>query len=1012
MEGGEIARALSLLSFPGSVVEVRAITERGMASGYFDDPAALGAAVGPLDAAGTAGIYVTLNEVNPALLSRRANRIKMHLSQKDATTADGDILRRRWFPVDIDPVRPSGVSATDGEHRAALDRAGRIAAFLSDRGWPAPVLADSGNGAHLLYRIDLPNDDAARDLVKRALEALDVMFSDGACTVDTANHNAARIWKLYGTTSRKGDCTPDRPHRKARILDAPEQIGIAGRGLLEDLAASLPAPPAPRAPPARGTTDLRSWLSGHGIGIAAEKPYAGGTLFVLDECPFSDAHRDGAFAIQFGNGAIHAGCHHASCGGGAQRWKELRAKFGQGEDPAPAEPPAVPVPGDPAPPADLSGHAEALSLLQHGDPKEAMLRAFALDHEGDEVVAECLVMSLASRSVANTNGLHVSVTGESGKGKSHAFATMLRQVPERFRLEGAMSNKALFYLEGMQPGSVIVLDDHALSEEIQEILKSATTCFSEPIGYRTVTRDRKMQVCTIPERCVWWVSKVEGVGDDQVQNRMLTCWIDDSEEQDARVLARILARDQGVPGCKGGVRPEIHACREMWEEIGRQRFHVVIPFATRIRFQAAANRRNPEMLLDLIKANAVLRFMQREQQQHGPVSCLTATIGDFEEAARLYSLLSGTAGGQETKLTRREAGLLLAIVQGEWPEFTIPMLQKVTGWSNGNIHKIIHGYVSRGTVHSGLLEKCPAIAYCDRTVATAEDANGVSMQRRMRAYTFDRDLYAAWFTGGAVWLDEDDDGGSPQTSAPSADFRNTSAGAEVSGNNEEGSDSLNNEYNKSTYICTRDHFRICPGSRKPVEDTACVSARVCDPEIAEVQKSKNDESPPIVANVPEISPFALPQTLPQPKIAEVWGSLPGYGGSPGDPTGTPSVRIDARDYKPLEPPEKTPCFLCGAPWSFYVEKPSGDRLQRKDRAARRICRACYGRAKRDVQEHAEILPGTCDPSRMEPLASDAGRCTVCSLDPAAYIDRATRTKVCESCYRRLSRKQGCGEATA
>ena len=63
-----------------------------------------------------------------------------------------------------------------------------------------------------------------------------------------------------------------------------------------------------------------------------------------------------------------------------------------------------------------------------------MLRTFALDHEGDETVAECLIMSLASRSVLNTTGLHVSVSGESGKGKSHTFSTLIRQVPERHQL--------------------------------------------------------------------------------------------------------------------------------------------------------------------------------------------------------------------------------------------------------------------------------------------------------------------------------------------------------------------------------------------------------------------------------------------------------------------------------------------------------------------------------------------------------------------------------------------------
>jgi len=107
------------------------------------------AAAGPLDAAGTTGIYVTLNEVNPALLPRRANRVRMRLSKKDATTADGDIIRRRWFPLDIDPLRLSGISSTDAEHRAALDRAGRIAAFLAERGWPAPIIGDFWEAARL-----------------------------------------------------------------------------------------------------------------------------------------------------------------------------------------------------------------------------------------------------------------------------------------------------------------------------------------------------------------------------------------------------------------------------------------------------------------------------------------------------------------------------------------------------------------------------------------------------------------------------------------------------------------------------------------------------------------------------------------------------------------------------------------------------------------------------------------------------------------------------------------------
>ncbi|MEI6841935.1 MAG: hypothetical protein WCK53_11750, partial [Methanomicrobiales archaeon] len=539
----DLTSTASLLFVPGHVVEVRAITDDGIASGYFDSHKDLVEKVSALDGIeNVQGIYVTLNEVDPSLLSRRANRIKMRLSKKDTTTADADIIRRRWLPIDIDPIRPSGVSSTDEEHQAAIDRAKTIGIFLAETGFPAPLVADSGNGAHLLYRTDLPNDNEARELIKKCLETLSFLFSDDIVTVDTANHNAARIWKFYGTVSRKGDNTKMRPHRRARIIDAPELVEVVSEEQLERLADALPVAPAVPAaarPKAGGqpghTLSLPKWLSDHGLRVTSTKPYdGGGNLYNLDECPFSSAHKDGAFAIQFATGGIFAGCQHASCGGSRkQHWKELREQYEPTAErkntsskprPPPGGPPPVPYTAATLP--ETPNYNEAMNVLKSGDPSKTMLDTFALDHIGDEVPAECLIASLASRYVDNNNGLHVSVSGESGKGKSDTFNKILLQVPERFRLEGAMSNKALFFMDDLKPGTVIVFDDKLLSEDMQEILKGATSSFKKPINYRTVSQERKAMICSIPERCIWWVAKVEGSGDDQVFNRMLTCWID------------------------------------------------------------------------------------------------------------------------------------------------------------------------------------------------------------------------------------------------------------------------------------------------------------------------------------------------------------------------------------------------------------------------------------------------------------------------------------------------------
>ena len=219
----EVRRALDLLTVPGGVIEIRALKIPGRgkpynAAGYFLDRDKAAQAAMKLELRKPAGIYVVLNEINPALYARSADKVTDYL---EPTTGDGDIIRRRWLNLDFDAIRPTGISASEDEHCAAIDVARNCAAWLSSIGWPAGILADSGNGAHLLYRIDLPNDQASTALVKNTLAAIAAKWTNTTVKVDNL-FNAARIWKLYGTTSRKGDDTRDRPHRVARIIEVPE----------------------------------------------------------------------------------------------------------------------------------------------------------------------------------------------------------------------------------------------------------------------------------------------------------------------------------------------------------------------------------------------------------------------------------------------------------------------------------------------------------------------------------------------------------------------------------------------------------------------------------------------------------------------------------------------------------------------------------------------------------------------------------------------------------------------
>lgn len=331
-----IAETFALFVGSNSVTEVRALDaivagdrRPGTYSGYFNNADLFAKAVGTIESA--KGIYVTPNPVNPALLARAANRIKR--IEKGACTQDQDILSRCYLLIDADPVRPSGISSTDEEHQAAITRVEGIRVHLNARGWPEPVVADSGNGAHLIYAIALPVDDDG--IVERCLVTLAVRFDDDVVKIDQTVFNPARIWKLYGTAACKGDSTPERPHRMSRILSRPDRLMPVPRELLEDLAAEATVSKAlstgHRHRPDLSALDVDGFLRRHNLEAEGPEPWTGkagetGRRWVLPVCPWNPAHDDrAAFIIQFQSGAISAGCLHNGCKG--RDWHDLRAKY-------------------------------------------------------------------------------------------------------------------------------------------------------------------------------------------------------------------------------------------------------------------------------------------------------------------------------------------------------------------------------------------------------------------------------------------------------------------------------------------------------------------------------------------------------------------------------------------------------------------------------------------------------------------------------------------------------------
>ena len=218
---GYIRQVIDLICEPGAVYELRCpkVIRHGTISGYYDDFDKLAE-----DAAALSGnvttVYITLNPTDRRLLSRGWNEC---VNYAEVTTTDKEITKRRWMLIDVDSIRPAGISSTDEEKELSLDLILRVREHMETITDDVPIFADSGNGFHLLYPLaDWANDEKSTAMIKNCLQALANRFNTDRVKVDTSVFNSVRLTKLYGTLTMKGRTpTPDRPHRFSKILEVP-----------------------------------------------------------------------------------------------------------------------------------------------------------------------------------------------------------------------------------------------------------------------------------------------------------------------------------------------------------------------------------------------------------------------------------------------------------------------------------------------------------------------------------------------------------------------------------------------------------------------------------------------------------------------------------------------------------------------------------------------------------------------------------------------------------------------
>lgn len=323
-----VKKSIEILKPNNALYEIRILIGSGKRkqtiSGYFKGTQNLEAAFKKIDLR-RANVFYTLNEINEGCYSREQHE---RFVQIDDTTSDSDIVAYKWFLVDIDPKRNSGISSTDEELEAAKVSAARVKEYLAGIGFKKPIEALSGNGCHLLYSINLTNNPENQQLIKQCLHALDMVFSNEQVDIDKSVFNPSRVSKLYGSIAKKGADTKERPHRLSQITRVPEKIRVTERATLEKLAATIPQE-EPKSPTKirKNEFNVQEWLSNHGVGVNRVNTTADGAVkYVLEECPFNSSHKapDSMVIVQ-PSGAIGFRCLHNSCMG--HTWQDLRLMF-------------------------------------------------------------------------------------------------------------------------------------------------------------------------------------------------------------------------------------------------------------------------------------------------------------------------------------------------------------------------------------------------------------------------------------------------------------------------------------------------------------------------------------------------------------------------------------------------------------------------------------------------------------------------------------------------------------
>lgn len=269
-------------------VELRHQNDERWITGWFNDPEKLLQEARKRSRRGN--LFTSLNAPKPRIVAN---------NMTGTPVRDDEIGWINRVPFDFDPARPAGTSSTDDELSQTYPQRDKLVSALTSIGWPIPLLAKSGNGYHCQFRTRLPNNSETKEMLQAIYQGLYLDFESPGVGFDRTVRNPGRIFRLYGSTNRKGPNTIDRPWRKSTCLipDPWRQVTAQQLATLADAYAKRITPAQKAHAPANkqsgsytgsgdfSTLDVVSWFSAHGL---YKRPLSGGKHAVT--CPWVSQH--------------------------------------------------------------------------------------------------------------------------------------------------------------------------------------------------------------------------------------------------------------------------------------------------------------------------------------------------------------------------------------------------------------------------------------------------------------------------------------------------------------------------------------------------------------------------------------------------------------------------------------------------------------------------------------------------------------------------------------------------